>query len=118
LGKANADEDISEEEVTDDVRNLMMEQSMPMIDFMSLIDMSLSLSMSMPDMPDIIFPEPEPGTGPVLPPTSPEFDLETLFMEALVSRCVISSVVSFPSNSQSHSLCSLLPLFLPYFSID
>jgi hypothetical protein len=85
LGKADADEDNSEEEVTDDVRNLMMEQSMPMIDFMSLIDMSLSLSMSMPDMPDIIFPEPEPGTGPVLPPTSPEFDLETLFMEALVS---------------------------------
>jgi hypothetical protein len=52
-----------------------------------LIDMSLSLSMSIND--DIIFPEPKPGTGPVLPPTSPEFDLETLFAEALVSHCVI-----------------------------
>jgi hypothetical protein len=68
-----------------------------------LIDMSLSLSMSMPDMPDIIFPEPEPGTGPVLPPTSPEFDLETLFMEALVSVVVSFLLVSFPPNSQSHA---------------
>jgi hypothetical protein len=78
-----------------------------------LIDMSLSLSMSIND--DIIFPEPEPGTGPVLPPTSPEFDLITLFAEALVSDfcCVISSVVSFLSNSQSHALCCCIPLFLP-----
>jgi hypothetical protein len=51
-----------------------------------LIDMSLSLSMSIND--DNIFPEPEPGTGPVLPPTSPEFDLITLFVEALVSVAV------------------------------
>lgn len=93
LGKEAADEDLAivTSEVTDDVSNLMMEQSMPMIDFMSLIDMSLSLSISMPDiimpdMPDIIIlePEPEPG-GPVLPPISSEFDLATLFAEALVS---------------------------------
>lgn len=85
LGKEAADEgtEIITSEVTDDAVNLMLEQSMPMIDVMSLIDMSLSLSMSMPDMPDINFPE--PGTGPVLPPMSPEFDLASLFVEALVS---------------------------------
>lgn len=108
LGKEAADEDtaIITSEVTDDAVNLMLEQSMPMIDVMSLIDMSLSLSMSMPDMPDIIFPE--PGTGPVLPPISTEFDLATLFVEALVSVNLCCVVVSFLSNSQSHALCSLV----------
>jgi len=117
LGKEAADEDtvIITSEVTDDAVNLMLEQSMPMIDVMSLIDMSLSLSMSMPDMPDIIFPEPGTGPGPVLPPISTEFDLATLFVEALVSVNLCCVIVSFLSISQSHALCSLLPLFLPYF---
>lgn len=127
LGKEAADEDLAivTSEVTDDVYNLMMEQSMPMIDFMSLIDMSLSLSISMPDiimpdMPDIIIlePEPEPG-GPVLPPISSEFDLATLFAEAMVSVFFVVLVVEpFLSSSQSHAFAFAVFLFLPFFSTD
>lgn len=112
LGKEAADVIVTSE-VTDDLHNLMMEQSMPMIDVMSLIGMSLSISMT--DISDIIIldPEPEPG-GPVLPPILPEFDLAPLFVEALVSDfCCACVVVSFLSNSQL-TLCVAVFLFLSF----